>query len=161
MAVTYINSAYDFVLDPLKDLLLAEFNYGKIYIAPEMQHNDPFSIRLWCDNIETHEFLSSAWVKQYNVEIFMYQIENNTREGFYKQFYNDIERIYQLLFEEGIKKATTITTGSGSQAGTVTEVWYDGQPGEMLINDFEDEQEVSGLNVCKIIFNCKVMRENT
>tara|TARA_Y100000310_G_scaffold345032_1_gene461304 strand:- start:3567 stop:4052 length:486 start_codon:yes stop_codon:yes gene_type:complete len=160
MAVTYINTLYDYVLDPLRDLFIEEYNYGKIYIAPQIQHKDPFSIRIWAENITTHEYLAGAWTKQYNVEIFMYHIEANPSEGFYRQFYNDLERIYQLLFISGKAVSTTISGGSGNTTTSVTEVWYDGKCDEVVINEFaEGEDEIEGLNEVKFIFNCKIMRE--
>ena len=108
MAVTYENVFYDFVLDPLRDLFISEYNYGKIYISPQIIHNDPFSIRIWGNNGETSEYLNNAWQKQYNIEIALYLIEKNVSENFYKQFYSDIERIYQLLFTNGKSKSTLL-----------------------------------------------------
>ena len=74
-----------------------------------MLHKDPFSIRIWGNDAETSEYLASAWQKQYNVEISLYEIETNPGEAYYKQFYNDIERIYQLLFTNAKSKATAVT----------------------------------------------------
>ena len=93
MAVTYENVLYDFVMDPLRDLFIAEYTYGKVYIAPSILHKDPFSIRIWGNSAETNEYYASAWQKQYNVEIALYEIETNPGEAYFKQFYNDIERI--------------------------------------------------------------------
>ena len=44
---TYQNVFYDFILDSIRDTLVTEYKYGKIYIAPEKKYDDPFSIRLW------------------------------------------------------------------------------------------------------------------
>ena len=153
MAVTYENVFYDYVMDPLRDLFIAEYNYGKIYIAPQIIHQDPFSIRIWGDSAETSEYMASTWHKQYNLEISLYEIEKNPNEAYYKQFYNDIERVYQLLFKNAKTKTTTI--------GSTTHTWIDGICEEHTINDFQEgEEEIDGLNVAKFIFNCKVMRVN-
>ena len=151
MAVTYENVFYDFVLDPLRDLFMSEYNYGKIYIAPNIIHKDPFSIRIWGNSAETSELYASGWQKQYNMEVSLYEIELNAKEVFYKQFYKDIERVYQLLFENAKTKSTTI--------GSTTHTWIDGVCEVHTINDFDEgEEEIEGLNVCKFIFNCKITR---
>ena len=160
MAVTYENVFYDFVMDPLRDLFITEYAYGKIYIAPSILHQDPFSIRIWGNSAETEEYFTSTWQKQYNVEVSLYEIETNPGETYFKQFYNDIERIYQLLFANAKTKSTTVT-GSGNNSSSVTHVWIDGVCDEFTINEFEgDEEEIEGLNVCRFIFDCKIMRED-
>lgn len=160
MPVTYENVFYDYCMDPLRDLFITEYNYGKIYISPSILHKDPFSIRIWGDSAETNEYLASAWQKQYNVEISLYEIEANPGENFFKQFYSDIERIYQLLFANAKTKSSTIT-GSGNNSSAVTHTWLDGVCDEFVINEFEgDEEEIEGLNVCRFIFNCKIIRED-
>ena len=160
MAVTYENVFYDFVMDPLRDLFITEYAYGKIYIAPSILHQDPFSIRIWGNSTETNEYLESTWHKQYNIEIVLYEIEANPGEAYYKQFYSDIERIYQLLFANAKNKSTTLS-GSGNNASSVTHKWFDGVCEEFTINEFEgDEEEIEGLNICRFIFNCKIMRVN-
>ena len=161
MAVTYENVLYDFVMDPLRDLFVTEYDYGKIYIAPTILHQDPFSIRIWGNSAETNQYLESTWHKQYNVEVFLYEIEKNPGEAYYKQFYNDIERIYQLLFTNAKNKSTTLSGGSGNNSSSVTHAWFDGICEDFTINDFVGEEEnIEGLNVCKFIFNCKIMRVN-
>ena len=161
MAVTYENVFYDFVMDPLRDLFITEYAYGKIYIAPSILHKDPFSIRIWGESADTNQYVSSAWQKQYNVEIALYEIETNPGEAFFKQFYSDIERIYQLLFTNAKTKSTTLSGGSGSNTSSVTHVWIDGVCEGLEVNDFADEEdEVEGLNVCRFVFNCKILRED-
>ena len=161
MAVTYENVLYDFVMDPLRDLFIAEYNYGKIYIAPSILHQDPFSIRIWGNSAETNEYYASAWQKQYNVEIALYEIETNPEEAYFKQFYNDIERIYQLLFTNAKAKSTTLSGGSGSNTSSVSHSWIDGVCEDFTINEFVGEEEtIEGLNVCRYTFNCKIMRED-
>ena len=161
MAVTYENVFYDFVMEPLRDLFVTEYNYGTIYIAPSILHQASFSIRIWGNEAETNEYYATAWQKQYNVGISLYEIEQNPSEAYYKKFYNDIERIYQLLFTNAKKKSTTLSDGSGNNTSSVTHAWIDGKCDELTINEFEEgEDEIKGLNVCKFIFNCKITREN-
>jgi len=153
MAVSYDNVYFDYCLDPLRDLFIAEYNYGKVYIAPSLLHKDNFSIRIWSNNTETIELFASAWQKQYNISIYLYEIETNPGEAYYKQFYNDIERIYSLLFNNPTKSTTVDTT---------TYTWIDGVCDSIEINEFEgDEEEVEGLNVARFNFNCKIIRENS
>ena len=160
MAVTYENVLYDFVMDPLRDLFITEYNYGKIYIAPSILHQDPFSIRIWGNDATTEQYMSSAWQKQYNVEIALYEIETNPGEAYFKQFYNDIERIYQLLFANAKTKSTSVT-GSGNNSSSVTHTWIDGVCEDFTINEFAGEEEaIEGLNVCRYTFNCKIIRED-
>jgi len=152
MAVSYDNVYFDYCLDPLRDLFIAEYNYGKVYIAPQLLHKDNFSIRIWSNSTETIELFASAWQKQYNISIYLYEIETNPGEAYYKQFYNDIERIYSLLFNNQTKSTTIDTT---------TRTWINGICDSIDINDFEgDEEEVGGLNVARFNFNCKIIREN-
>ena len=159
MPETYENVLYDFVMDPLRDLFIAEYTYGKVYIAPSILHKDPFSIRIWGNNAETNEYYASAWQKQYNVEIALYEIETNPGEEYFKQFYNDIERIYQLLFTNAKAKSTTLSGGSGSNTSSVSHSWIDGVCEDFTINEFVGEEDtIEGLNVCRYTFNCKVMR---
>jgi len=68
MAITYKNVFWDFVLDPLRDLFVSEYAYGKIYIAPEIKHKDPFSIRIWGNSANKEEYVVDAHVRQYNVK---------------------------------------------------------------------------------------------
>tara|TARA_Y100000593_G_C4297300_1_gene331336 strand:+ start:222 stop:683 length:462 start_codon:yes stop_codon:yes gene_type:complete len=153
MAISFDNVFFDYVLDPLRDKLISEYNYGKIYIAPNIIHKDPFSIRLWGSSADTETYVAAGWQKQYNIEISLYEIEKNPGEAFFKQFHSDIERIYQLLFTNC--KAVTTTIDSTSFT------WIDGVCEGYEINAFEEgEEEIDGLNVCRFIFNCKVMRNN-
>ena len=161
MAVRYDNVWFNYILDPIRDFFITEYNYGKIYIAPNILHQDPFSIRIWGGSAETSEYLASAWQKQYNVEVALYEIETNAGEAYFKQFYADIERLYQLLFTNAKTKSTTLSGGSGNNTSSVTHTWIDGVCEELTINEFtEDEAEIKNLNVCRFIFNCKIMRDS-
>ena len=152
MAITYENVFFDYCLDPLRDIFISEYSYGKIYIAPEIQHKDPFSIRLWGTSASTEIYVASGWQQQYNVEIALYEIETRPGEEFYKQFYNDAERIYQLLFNN---KSKTTTVDS------ITHTWIDGVCEGYTINEFVGgEEEIEGLNTVKYEFNCKIIRED-
>ena len=148
----YHNIFFDVALDGVRDILVSEFNYGKIYIAPTILHQEPFSIRIWGDSAETSQLTNSSWQKQYNITIFLYLIEANPGEEFYNQFYSDSEKIYQLLFNNTVK---TISV-SGTDY-----TWIDGTPEDISYNNFEgEEEEVEGLNVASITFNCKIFRED-
>ena len=151
MAVTYENVFYDYVMDPLRDLFISEYNYGKIYISPQILHKDPFSIRIWGNECETISYNQNEWVKQYINEISLYEIEKNPGEAFYKQFLNDAERIYQLLFSKNNLSTTVDST---------TLNYYDGVVESMTINDFVgEEDDIEGLNVCRFEFNVTLSRE--
>jgi hypothetical protein len=159
MAVTYENVFYDFCLDPLRDLIVTEYNYGKVYISPEILHKDPFSIKIWGASSETEQYFASAWQQQYNVLISLYEIEKNPGETFFKQFINDAERLYQLLYTNAKTKSTTLSSGSGSNTSSVTHTWIDGVCEGFTINELEgEEEEIEGLNVAKFEFSCKIMR---
>tara|TARA_Y100000593_G_scaffold85681_1_gene163094 strand:- start:3655 stop:4113 length:459 start_codon:yes stop_codon:yes gene_type:complete len=148
MAITYKNVFWDFVLDPLRDLCMSEYNYGKVYIAPEIQHKDSFSIRLWGLNADKEEYVVDAHARQYNVEVALYMIETNPGEAFYKQFYNDGERLHQLLFNNKTKSTTVDST---------TYTWVDGSVESMGINELVGQEEtIEGLHAIKIDFNCKL-----
>ena len=148
MAVTYENVFFNYVLDPLRDLCIAEYAYGNIYIAPSILHQVPFSIRIWGLSVEKSEYVVDAHARVYNVEIALYMIEANPGEEFYKQFYNDGERLHQLLFEN---RATSTTVGS------TTLQWSDGSVNNMVINDLDDEEEaIEGLHSVKLDFSCNI-----
>jgi hypothetical protein len=148
MAVTYENIFYNFVLDPLRDLCISEYNYGKIYISPTILHKDNFSIRLWGTGASKSEYVVDAHARVYNVDIALYMIQSNPDENFYKQFYNDGERLHQLIFEN---KTTSTTVGS------TTLQWSDGSINDMSINDLDEaESEIEGLHTIKLDFSCNI-----
>lgn len=154
MAITYTNIFWNFVLDPLRDLIVSEYAYGNIYIAPSILHQVPFSIRIWGNSIDTLEYSDEANLRQHNIEVVLYSIETNPGEEFYKQFINDGERLHQLLFEN--KETTTTSTNS---AGTsISRSWFDGTVDSMDINDLSgDEENIEGLHSIKCNFNCKLL----
>tara|TARA_Y100000034_G_C6647019_1_gene283084 strand:+ start:71 stop:544 length:474 start_codon:yes stop_codon:yes gene_type:complete len=154
MAITYTNIFWNFVLDPLRDLIVSEYAYGNIYIAPSILHQVPFSIRIWGNSVDTLEYSDEANLRQHNIEVALYLIEASPGEEFYKQFINDGERLHQLLFEN--KETTTTSTNS---AGTsITRSWFDGTVESMNINDLtEDESAIEGLHTIKCNFTCKLL----
>jgi len=148
----YENVFYDIVLDGVRDLLITEWNYGKIYIAPELKHKDPFSIRLWGTEAETEIFTSQEWQKRYNVDIFMYHINTSPTEIFYKQMYQDAERLNQVIFNNQTK---TITVGGRNFT------WIGAEVSSMDINpEDETEEDVDGLHSVNLSYSCLVSREN-
>tara|TARA_Y100001963_G_C6781741_1_gene450310 strand:- start:1549 stop:2001 length:453 start_codon:yes stop_codon:yes gene_type:complete len=148
MAVTYNNVFYDYVLDPLRDALISEFNYGSVYISPVYQDMGNLSIRLFGTESEVETYDLDHWTKKYTIEIAMYLIEPNADEGFYKQLYNDSERLFQLLFTNKTKETTI---------GSTTFKWFGGVVEEVSIDDLEDDEvEVEGLHSIKTTFECFV-----
>ena len=144
---TYQNVFYDFVLDSIRDTLITEFNYGKIYIAPNILHKDPFQIRIWgTSQEETENLAGNEWQKQYSVEIVLGAISQNPNEQFYKQFYQDSERIYQSLWNN-FKGSYSKTVGSNTfhlLNGVVEGIEY-------TIDD--EEEGIEGLHLASIDFN--------
>ena len=148
----YENVFYDVVLDGVRDLLITEWNYGKIYIAPELKHKDPFSIRLWGTDAETESFVSQEWKKRYNVDIVMYHIEQSPTEIFYKQIYQDAERLNQVIFNNQTK---TITVGGRDFT------WIAAEIDSIDINPEEEtEEDINGLHSASLSFSCLVSRES-
>ena len=148
MAVSYNNVFYDYVLDPLRDALIDEFNYGAVYISPEFKDMGTVSIRLFGTESEVESYDLDHWTKKYTIEIAMYLIESNPTEGFYKQLYNDSERLFQLLFTNKTKETTVDST---------TMNWHGGVVEDVTINELDEgEEEVEGLNVIKTTFECFV-----
>tara|TARA_Y100000593_G_scaffold93672_1_gene189436 strand:- start:850 stop:1320 length:471 start_codon:yes stop_codon:yes gene_type:complete len=148
----YENVFYDVVLDGLRDILISEYNYGKIYISPKILYQDPFSIRLWGESAETEEFTIREWQKNYNVNINMYFIEQNPTEIFYKQIYQDSERVNQVIHNNQTK---TVTVGGRDFT------WLAAQVSDIeIITDNENEEDVKGLHTASLEFSCLVSRES-
>mgnify|MGYP003646411598 FL=1 len=147
---TYQNVGFDYILDGIRDLLVTEFNYGKIYISPELKFNDPFQVKLWISSSSTEEYNATAWTKSYDVEIDIYMIDSNHDENTYKQLHQDTERIYQVLFNNAHKDITV---------GSVAMQWYNGIAEGIEINSFKgEEEEVEGLLKSTINFSCFISR---
>jgi hypothetical protein len=147
---TYENVFYEFVLDGVRDLFISEFNNAKTYISPVLLHPDNFQIKIWGINTSTEDWGANSWQKEYNVEVALYMIEKNPREAFYKQFYGDSERLFQVLHNN---KTLSKTVGS------TTLTWINGRVEEITYNEFEEEEEdIDGLNVARLPFSCLVER---
>jgi len=147
---TYQNVGFDYILDGLRNILISEFNYGKIYIAPEIKFNDPFQVRLWISDSSTEDYNAISWTKSYTVEIDIYMIDANHDENTYRQLHQDTERIYQLLFNNAHKDITV---------ESVSMQWYNGIAEDIEINSFKGEEEaVSGLLKSTINFSCFISR---
>ena len=149
---TYQNVFYDFVLDSIRDTLITEFNYGKIYIAPNILHKDPFQIRIWgTSQEETDNLAGNEWQKQYFVQIVLGAISQNPDEQFFKQFYQDSERIYQSLRNtyQGTLAKTVNSNALILMAGNIENIEY----------EISDEDEgIEGLHLATIDFNILVNR---
>ena len=144
---TFDDVYWSSVIEPIKTILHNEFNYGKIYISPDIKHLEPFTIRLWGTGASTQELFSSKWHKLYNIDINLYFLEKNPSETFYEQFYIDSERLYQLMFNN-----PTSSTGKG---------WWDGKVNDIAYNNFEGaEDDVDGLNKVTLDFSCISSRED-
>ena len=144
----YQNVGFDYVLDGVRDLLISEFTYGKIYISPELKFNDPFPIKLWVSESATEDYNAISWSKEYTVDIDLYMIDSNHDENAYKQLYQDTERIYQVLFNNAHKEITV--AGNSLQ-------WLNGKTETIGINDFDGEEgEVDGLLKSSLSFTCNV-----
>ena len=49
MAITYENILFNFVIDPLRDMMQSEYSGMKVYVAPEIdvKYSASTSMRLW------------------------------------------------------------------------------------------------------------------
>ena len=148
----YENVFFDVVLDGLRDILISEYNYGKIYISPEIKHNEPFGIRLWGTESNDEVFTVREWQKRYEVDIIMYHLESNPDESFYKQYYQDSERLHQIIHNNQTK---TITIDGRSYT------WLSAEIDNIEYNsDEEAEEDIKGLHSINHSFSCLVSRES-
>ena len=150
---TYQNVFYDYVLDSIRDVLISEFNYGKIYIAPNILYKEPFQIRIWgLSQEETDDITGSEWQKEYKIEIVLALINQSNNEQFFKQLYQDSERIYQSLWNNF----------KGSYAKTVSSKTLHLIDGALDSIEYEidEEEEIDGLHVARIEFTVLVNRED-
>tara|TARA_R100000458_G_C8269865_1_gene244600 strand:+ start:2005 stop:2478 length:474 start_codon:yes stop_codon:yes gene_type:complete len=153
VGTNYQNVFYDYVLDSIRDVLISEFDYGKIYIAPNILHKDPFQIRIWgLSQEETDNLANSEWQKLYSIEIVLGAISQNPNEQFYKQFYQDSERIYQSLWNN-FKGSYSKTVGSR------TIYFMDGNI-EEIVYEIDEDDEIEGLHKATIGFNILANRED-
>ena len=150
MAITYTNIFYNFVIDPLRDMMVAEYPGMKVYVAPEIdiKYNASVSMRLWGTSAEKSEYVVDAHARVYNADIALYILQMNPNETFYKKLYNDGERLHQLIFEN---KVTSTTVGS------TTLQWSDASINNMVVGDLDEaEAEIEGLHTIKLDFSCNI-----
>ena len=150
MAITYENIFFNFVIDPLRDIMQTEYSGITIYVAPEIntQYGSSTSMRLWGTSAEKSEYVVDGHARVYNVDIALYLYQQNPNETFYKKLYNDGERLHQLIFENKTKSTTVDST---------TLQWSDASINNMIINDLDDvEAEIDGLHTIKLDFSCNI-----
>ena len=150
MAITYENIFFDFVIDPLRDMMRSEYAGMTVYVAPtiETKYSANVSMRLWGTNAEKSEYVVDGHSRVYNVDVALYVMQMNPNERFYKKLYNDGERLHQLIFENKTKKTTV---------GSTTLQWADASIENMIINDLDDEEsEIEGLHTIKMEFSCNI-----
>ena len=150
MAITYENIFFNFVIDPLRDIMQTEYSGITIYVAPEiaLKYTASTSMRLWGTSAAKSEYVVDAHARVYNVDIALYIKHMNPNEIFYKKLYNDGERLHQLIFEN---KTTSTTVGS------TTLQWSDASINDMVINDLDEaEADVEGLHTIKLDFSCNI-----
>ena len=96
--------------------------------------------------------VAQEWTKRYNVEITMYFIQQNPTEIFYKQIYQDQERLYQVLFNNQTK---TVTVGGRDFT------WFSAEIDSVDINpEDETDEEINGLHSVVLEYSCLVSRES-
>ena len=150
MAITYENIFFNFVIDPLRDIMQSEYSGMKVYVAPEIdtKYSASVSMRLWGTSASKSEYMVDAHARVYNVDIALYIKHMNPNEIFYKKLYNDGERLHQLIFENKTKSTTV---------GSTTLQWADGSINDMVINDLDEaESEIEGLHTIKLDFSCNI-----
>ena len=150
MAITYENIFFNFVIDPLRDIMQTEYSGITIYVAPEiaLKYTSSTSMRLWGTSASKSEYVVDAHARVYNVDIALYIKHMNPNEIFYKKLYNDGERLHQLIFENKTKKTTV---------GSTTLQWSDGSINDMVIGDMDEaESEIEGLHTIKLDFSCNI-----
>ena len=150
MAITYENIFFNFVIDPLRDLMRTEYSGMKVYVAPEIdiKYQANTSMRLWGTSAEKSEYVVDAHSRVYNVDVALYILQMNPNEMFYKKLYNDGERLHQLIFENKTTKTTV---------GSTTLQWADASINTMSINELNDvESDVKGLHSIKLDFSCNI-----
>ena len=150
LGTTYDNIWFNVVIDKIRDVIVTDRNYSNAYISPIYQDKGSYSVRIWGNSAETVQYVASEWNKRYELEIVLYEVSPSPNEIFYKTFYSDIERLYQVLFNNRVNSVTS----DGN-----TYKYSDGQVGDITINDLtEAEEAVDGLHSATITFSCSVFR---
>ena len=147
---TYDNLAYDYILNPMKNIFKDEFPSSSVYISERLNNAGNFEIKLWSSISTTEDLRNQAFSKRYNVTVDVYIREANPNEAFYELLYARAERAYQLLFNNQ-SKSTTV--------GGVTHNWVAGETSDVVLNEFSDEEsEIDGLNKISLDFSCLIER---
>ena len=150
MAITFENIFFNYVLDPLRDIMQSEYTGMKVYVAPEIdtKYSANVSMRLWGTSAEKSEYVVDGHSRVYNVDVALYMMQMNPNETFYKKLYNDGERLHQLIFENKTKKTTV---------GSTTLQWADASINNLVIGEMdEEESEIEGLHTIKLDFSCNI-----
>ena len=151
LGTTYDNIWFNVVIDKIRDVIVTDRNYSNAYISPIYQDKGSYSVRIWGNSAETVKYVASEWQKEYEIEIVLYEASPSPNEIFYKTFYSDIERLYQVLYND-LKSATVSSDGTNFTL-------IDGQVGAIEINDLtEAEEAVDGLHSATITYSCSVYR---
>ena len=150
LGTTYDNIWFNVVIDKIRDVITTDRNYSNAYISPTYKENGSYSVRIWGNSADTVQYVANEWNKRYELEIVLYEIIPSADEQFYKTFYADIERLYQVLFNNRVNSVTS----DGN-----TYKYSDGQVGDITINDLtEAEEAVDGLHSATFTFSCSVFR---
>ena len=145
----YVNAYWDYVLREIRAFLMDSSNYGNVYIAPSIEQGSSQSIRLWGSSFETQNLWKDKWTKQYEVDINLYAISQTNSEDFYRNFYEESERIYQLMYNNKISTNSTLA-------------WYNGEVSDIVFDELEDEEDgIEGLHKANFSFTCLIDRATT
>jgi len=146
----YSNAFWNDVVVNLRDTISPEFAPVPVYVSPVFQESGNLGIRIWGESSSTIDYMQSGWSRSFDVTIALYMIKENPDEVFFKQFYQDAERLYQLLFDNKFIGANGTNNG-----------FIDGVVSELIINEIEkDEEDINGLHVAKFNYQCIVQRSD-
>ena len=72
MAITYENIFFNFVIDPLRDIMQTEYGGMKVYVAPgiDTKYNASVSMRLWGTSAEKSEYVVDGHARVYNCLLY-------------------------------------------------------------------------------------------
>ena len=146
----YSNHLWANVLDKMQELFTTELDVYRTYISPSYQEKGNLSIRIWPMSAQADEVRGTTqWSRVNNIEISIYTKSKSDDDLFYKQYFQDFENVYQLLFDNLNKPSTLASTFH----------WIDGTVDNVTFNEMtDDEQEVDGLHVTRLEFSCTTIR---
>ena len=148
VAAGYDDVFWTNVLKKVESLIEDSTDYGHIYISPEVDTTAPQSIRLWGNTSSSVTLKSTEWIKRYEVEIAIYMISKIRSDGFYDNFFQESERVYQIMADNNV-----IAGSLGWFDGSVTNIEYNQLTG--------NEDEIDGLYKAGFNFSCLVNRITT